>query len=603
MRAEAGVGPVAAAAERRPSAGIAATLACLARAAQADAPVVSLGALGMAGVAILGAGSLPPAAIVGWCVAVASMLVLRHRAVCAASAASAPAGALRVRDAQRLVLATAAVIGSSAAASPWLPGTERVLVSLLLAVIAAFTSLGSAGARLGGAGALLLGPMALAWGLVPAPGLSVAMRVGVAATLCACLVLVRRRDAGRDALRDELDALRAAQASTSARHDEVLGRLRSAEDVAGRTIAAIGHRLRQPLYALRLFAATLGEQPLAPRAADLARRLDASGQALAHDLDTLLDLSRLQSGLLRPEREPVEVELVVGRVTAALEIDAAGRGLSLGHELEHGLRADTDRRLFERVLRTLVVAALERGAPGGGVTIEARHEAGRCVIEVIDGGRLPDADELARLLDATTPADPSGDPSPAVAVRLVALLGGSLGVNAEPGAGTCVRLELPPAAAVSPVTPGRDAVLAGLHVLVVDDEPAVRAATRFVLEDRGCRVSLAADATEAMGAALADRPDLALLDLQLGRGDSGLQLAARLRERWSGLAVVMITGERPRDALDAAAAAGWPVLGKPIDVERLVRTLQQASRSSAAPASGAAPMTGAAPPPSVAGPG
>jgi signal transduction histidine kinase/ActR/RegA family two-component response regulator len=595
MRAEAGAGPVAAAAaEGRPSARAAVTLDCLSRSARTDAPVVALCALGMVGVALLGAGSLPPAAIAGWCVAVAAMLVLRHRVVGAAHAASAADGARRVRDAQRLVLTTAAAIGSAAAASPWLPDAERMLLTLLLAVVAAFTAVGSTGALYGGPGALLLGPMALAWLLVPAPGLSVAMRVGVAATLCACLVLVRRRDAGRDAARDEIEALRAAHASMSARHDEVLGRLRSAEDVAGRTLAAIGHRLRQPLYALRLFAASLGEQPLAPRAADLARRLDASGQALAHDLDTLLDLSRLQSGLLRPEREPVEVELVVGRVTAALEIDAAGRGLSLGHELEHGLRADTDRRLFERVLRTLVVAALERGTPGGGVTIEARHEAGRCVIEVIDGGRVPDADELARLLSATTPADPSGDPSPAVAVRLVALLGGSLGVHAEPDAGTCVRLELPPAAAVSPAAPGRDAVLAGLHVLVVDDDPAVRAATRFVLEDRGCRVSLAADATEAMGAALADRPDLALLDLQLGRGDSGLQLAARLRERWGGLAVVMIAGERPRDALDAAAAAGWPVLGKPIDVERLVRTLQQASRSTATPPAETAPTPGAA---------
>jgi uncharacterized membrane protein len=101
MRAEAGAGPAAAAAaaEGRPSARAAVTLDGLTRSARTDAPVVALCALGMVGVAILGAGSLPTAAIAGWCVAVAAMLVLRHRAVGAVDAASATDGARRVRRA------------------------------------------------------------------------------------------------------------------------------------------------------------------------------------------------------------------------------------------------------------------------------------------------------------------------------------------------------------------------------------------------------------------------------------------------------------------------------------------------------------------------
>ncbi|RPH41426.1 MAG: response regulator, partial [Burkholderiales bacterium] len=441
-------------------------------------------------------------------------------------------------------------------------------------------------------GALLLGPSALAWLLVPAPGLSIGLRIGMAVALCAGIVLLGRRARALDALRAEAHALREAHAALGGRHDDLLGRVRTAEEAASRTIAAIGHRLRQPVYALRLFASSLVEQPLEPRAAGLARRLDASGHALAHDLETVLDLSRLQTGVLRPEREPVDVEAVVVRVTAALEVDASGRGLSLGHELEQGLRVDTDRRLLERVLRTLLLAALERSASGEGVTIEARREAGRCVIEVIDGGRDLDPDERARLLDARTPADPSGDPSPAVAVRLAALLGAPLGVHTEPGAGTCVRLELPLIAGSAPIASPADS-LAGLHVLVVDDEPAVRAGTRFVLEDRGCRVSVAADPAEAMDAALADRPDVALIDLRLARGESGLQLAARLRGRWSGLAVVMIGGDLPQQAVEVATAAGLPVLGKPIEAERLVRALREASDRAAPPTGAGASASGA----------
>jgi DNA-binding response OmpR family regulator len=120
-------------------------------------------------------------------------------------------------------------------------------------------------------------------------------------------------------------------------------------------------------------------------------------------------------------------------------------------------------------------------------------------------------------------------------------------------------------------------------VLVVDDEPAVRAGTRFVLEDRGARVSVAADPAEAMANALADRPDAALVDLRLGRGDSGLRLAQRLRERWPGLVLVLISGDRTPEAVRVADAAGLPVLGKPIDAEWLVRALRQAGGPTAGP--------------------
>jgi CheY-like chemotaxis protein len=165
-----------------------------------------------------------------------------------------------------------------------------------------------------------------------------------------------------------------------------------------------------------------------------------------------------------------------------------------------------------------------------------------------------------------------------------------LRAHTEPGAGTTLRLDLPLAPDAAPgeafAAPAEDAsagALAGLHVLVVDDDPAVRVGTRFVLDDRGARVSVAADPAEALASALADRPDAALVDLRLGRGDSGLQLALRLRERWPGLVLILISGDRTPDAVRAADAAGLPVLGKPIDAEWLVRALRQAGGPTAGP--------------------
>jgi signal transduction histidine kinase/ActR/RegA family two-component response regulator len=575
------IGPVAASDEAQQAA-----LERLARQARADAWPVAFAVLALLGVTFV---HLPVGVLAG-SVGVAALVVLaRGRALDRLAADTARPAPARLRRAGAVGIASAAAFAAVAVAAPWLPDAERALLTLVVLALAALTSIGAAGGRSATASALLLGASALGWLLVPADTLSVGVRAGIAALLLGVVLMLRRRAGELEALAAEAHGLRAAQAALGARHDAALARLRVAEGATVRSIAAIGHRLRQPVYALRLFAASLGEQPLEPRAAELARRVDGSGQDLAHDLETLLDLSQLEAGTLHLEREPVEAEHVVRRVIASLEPLAVLRGLSFGHEFEPGLRADTDRRLLERVLRTLAVGAIARTASGG-VTIEARREAGWCVIEVIDSGRALEPEELARLTDMRVPPDPSGDLAPAVAARLVQRLDASLRAHTEPDAGTTLRLELPLAPDASPgeasAAPAEGAsagMLAGLHVLVVDDEPAVRAGTRFVLEDRGARVSVAADPAEAMASALVDRPDATLVDLRLGRGDSGLRLALRLRERWPGLVLVLISGDRSPEALRAADAAGLPVLGKPIDAERLVRALRQAGGPTAAP--------------------
>jgi two-component system, sensor histidine kinase len=575
------IGPAAASDDAQQAA-----LERLVRQAHDDAWPVALAVFALFGVTF---GHLSAGAQAGWVGAAALVMLARGRALERLAADTARPAPARLRRAGGIGIASAAVFAAVAVAAPWLPDAERVLVTLVVLALAALTSIGAGGGRPATACALLIGASALGWLLVPADTLSVGVRVGIAALLCGIVVLLRRRAGELDALLAEAHGLRAARATLGASHDEALARLRTAEGATARTIAAIGHRLRQPVYALRLFAASLGEQPLEPRAAELARRVDGSGQDLAHDLETLLDLSRLEGGMLHPEREPVETESMVRRVIASLEPLAVLQGLSLGHELEPGLRTDTDRRLLERVLRTLVAGAIAR-TEAGGVTIEARREAGRCVIEVIDCGRALEPEELARLTDVRVPPDPTGDLASAVAARLVQRLDASLRVHTEPGAGTTLRLDLP---LVPDAAPGEASAasaesasagaLAGLHMLVVDDDPAVRVGTRFVLEDRGARVSVAADPAEALASALADRPDAALVDLRLRRGDSGLQLALRLRERWPGLVLILISGDRTPDAVRAADAAGLPVLAKPIDAERLVHALRQASGPTAGP--------------------
>ena len=114
------------------------------------------------------------------------------------------------------------------------------------------------------------------------------------------------------------------------------------------------------------------------------------------------------------------------------------------------------------------------------------------------------------------------------------------------------------------------------HVLVVDDESAVRVSTGKLLSSIGCEVSLASGIADALSLAAANQPDLMLVDLRLREQENGVMAVKALRNLYPGLPAIIVTGDTAPDRLHMARAARLPVLHKPVSADTLMRAIAAA---------------------------
>jgi len=162
---------------------------------------------------------------------------------------------------------------------------------------------------------------------------------------------------------------------------------------------------------------------------------------------------------------------------------------------------------------------------------------------------------------------------------------GALRVDSEPGAGTTLTLYLPAqeAAAAAPSEPGEaQAIPAGLSVLLVEDDPEVRAVVRKFLDGFGCRVTEAASGEQAL---LELSGDFALLlsDIALGAGIRGTELAARVGELSPRTAILLMSGfSSELLEADRVSPPTWELLRKPCSREELAAAMANVLRASSA---------------------
>jgi CheY-like chemotaxis protein len=117
-----------------------------------------------------------------------------------------------------------------------------------------------------------------------------------------------------------------------------------------------------------------------------------------------------------------------------------------------------------------------------------------------------------------------------------------------------------------------------LHVLVVDDEAAIRLGMKTLLEAMGCRATLADCTLKAVEAARAETPDVVLSDLRLRGEDNGIKAVRAIREICPGIPAILLSGDIAPDRLREAEEAGIPLLHKPVPVETLQQAIVEAGR-------------------------
>ncbi|HSD43356.1 MAG TPA: ATP-binding protein [Burkholderiales bacterium] len=397
---------------------------------------------------------------------------------------------------------------------------------------------------------------------------------------------------------DELEALGAqfnrmaerleeSYATLEARIAERTEQLARANQAKTRFLAAASHDLRQPMHALALTVGELRETARAPELAALARRIDRSVAALEDLLDALLDISKLDAGAIAAEKQTFPLQSVLERLADELGPAAAEKGLRF-RVVPTSLWTESDPTLLGRILLNLVANAV-RYTREGGIVVGCRRRGAEAEIVVADSGiGIAAADQVRIFEEFYQAGSPERDRAKglglglAIVDRVARLLGHAITVKSQVARGSVfgVRVPIAPPRSEQPASaaPETGTELAGLRVLVVDDEPDVRAALDGLLQRWGCSVETVASGGEALSAGR-ESPDLVLCDLRLGDDEIGFDVLDRLKARWGTcLHGIIVTADASPERIADAHARGYPLLHKPVRPAKLRALVEQLLR-------------------------
>ncbi len=364
-------------------------------------------------------------------------------------------------------------------------------------------------------------------------------------------------------IRDVAGALRGAVATfvditDRVRAEEALIEAKEAAEEANRAksrfLAAASHDLRQPLQALHLYMGLLGER-LAGREEELHKSIQRCLRGLSRLLDDLLDISKLDAGLIEATLQPVALDELTDWVANDFRLQAAEKGLRLDVvrcPLATGL---SDPTLLGRILSNIVGNAV-RYTDKGRILIGCRRRADRYRIEVWDTGIGIPPDKIPEIFREFHQLDNEGRNSErgtglglAIVDRLARLLRHRVEVRSWPGHGSMFAIDIPQTAgpAVEPAPTRKDAAPGRRGcVAVLEDETMVREALQIVLEAWGYQV-VAAATPAALQRALLDRrcaPEIVIADYRLGSGLTGTEAIAQLRSSLCAeMPAIVLTGD------------------------------------------------------------
>jgi signal transduction histidine kinase len=346
-------------------------------------------------------------------------------------------------------------------------------------------------------------------------------------------------------------------------------------------LAAASHDLRQPIHAQGLFIDVLSHTPLSPHQSGLLASTRSAWQASSDMLNTLLDFSRIEAGVVQPNVRPFHLQDLLHKIENDLAPLADAKGL-VYRSRETTVAVNSDAQLVEMIVRNLVSNAI-RYTERGGVLVACRRRGHGVTVEVWDTGiGVAEADQEAIFSEFHQLGNPERDRNKglglglAIAQGLTKTLGHELTMSSRLGRGSVFGLTLPRAEAAvieAPSAPvGRR--LEKQHVLVIDDDAVVRGAMAQLLQSWGCSCDTAESIEEAMTVAQLTRPDILISDYRLREQRTGAQAIAELRTLLGpDIPALMITGDTAPDRLREALASGTLLLHKPVTPELLYRAM------------------------------
>jgi two-component system, sensor histidine kinase len=363
-----------------------------------------------------------------------------------------------------------------------------------------------------------------------------------------------------------------------------------ANQAKSRFLAAASHDLRQPLQTLAMLNGTLRRLSGDPQVADVVAHQGQAIAAMSRLLNSLLDISKLESGAIKAEVTDFRVAALFEELREEFAGLAASKGLELRIE-QCGDSVRSDPSLVGQILKNLVSNAIKYTREGW-VQLRCLHDQSCISIEVLDTGIGIPRDQLRHIFDEFYQVGVSPNTTRdgyglglSIVDRLARLIDARVDVESEPGKGSRFALALPPGSRPVGAAPGHGADSAAgagprrARVLLVEDDAGVRLATQMLLRAEGYAVSAAASLDEALAQARQAMPDLLVTDYHLAGGTTGVQVIAALGElAGTRLPAVVITGDTSSAARDLQLHGGLRVVSKPVDAEALMRVLGELLR-------------------------
>jgi len=374
-------------------------------------------------------------------------------------------------------------------------------------------------------------------------------------------------------------------------------------------LARMSHELRTPLNAVLGFAQLLQFDPALQRTEPMQklRHIQAAGEHLLALVNDVLDLSGLESGELRLEAGSVSLADLLPDALALMEPAARSAGVQLRAD-DSAAWVFADRTRLRQVLLNLLSNAIKYNQPGGRVELTVRHDAEVVTLAVSDTGRGMRTEQLAHLFEPFNRLGVENEGIEgagiglAVVKALVERMGGTIRASSQPGRGSRFELQLsvapaaepaPPAEAGRPAAPGPVIPLSGRRsgrLLYVEDN-AVNAllVEELVRSHAGLAIEIAPTGEQGVAQALANPPDLVLIDMQLP-DISGAEVLKRLQASPATAltpCIALSANALPEDAERALALGFVEYWTKPIDIADFLAALDRlfpADQAAALPA-------------------
>jgi len=347
-----------------------------------------------------------------------------------------------------------------------------------------------------------------------------------------------------------------------------------------RFLAAASHDLRQPLHAMSLFVEALESQLTSHSAMSIHKNLKRSLETMKELFHALLDISKLEAGVLQANFEHFPVQRIFERLEVVYRQQAIEKHLDLRIAISN-YTLHSDPHLLEQVISNLVSNAIKY-TDTGYVLVGCKRSGDTIRFMVWDSGSgIPQDEHRSIFKEFVQLVNPERDRSKGLGLglsivkRICLLLGHEVRFQSSPGKGTRFEILVPIGKATAPTLQMPSLTQSALHlqkVLVIDDDATILLGMKALLESWNLKPLLARSIEDALRVCQNRqlRPDLIISDLRLENGITGIQAIRRMHGHFaSNIPAILITGDTSPDRIQMAYESPYPLLHKPIKPAQL----------------------------------